>query len=273
MWFRGLAFASLGLLVGGIPLDAQAPNSPSQERQPFVKVQTNAVVVDVVVTDHSGKPVLGLSKQDFGLTEDGKPQAIDFFEEHCVKSAPAAVVPKLPPHVFSNQPSASQGDSVTVLLLDSLNASEADQAYVHKHAIDFLNNLHPNEPVAIFSLNTKLHLLQEFTSDTSLLIAAVNSKAAAPGTTIDSRTRDDDLGNKEEVSMIPADHPEAAQADVRSLAEFAAKQAGARTSLTLIALQQLARSLAAVPDRRVTGRIFSAGGFIRLPRSWRFRRG
>lgn len=250
MWFCGVVVALLGLLIGGIPLGAQAPNSPSQERQSLVEVRTNAVVVDVVVTDHGGKPALGLSKQDFELTEDGKAQAIDFFEEHSVRAGPTAALPNLPPHVFSNQLSAPQSDSVTVLLLDSLNTSEANQAYVHKQTIDLLKSLHPNEPVAIFTLNRKLHLLQEFTSDTSLLIAAVNSKAAAPGTTINSRTRDDDLRDKEEVSMIPADHPEAAQADARSLSEFAAKQAGARISLTLIALQQLARSLAAIPGRK-----------------------
>ena len=251
MWLRGFVLVLLILPAGRISLDAQAPNSSPQERQPLVKAQTNAVVVDVVVTDHSGKPALGLSKRDFDLTEDGKPQAIDFFEEHSVRSAPAAVLPTLPPHVFSNQPWDAQGDSVTVLLLDSLNTSEENQAYVHKQALAFLNNLHLNETVAIFTLNTKLHLLQEFTPNTSLLIAAMNSKAAAPATTINSRTRDDDLRDKEEVSItMHADHPEAAEADARSLAEHAGNQAGARTSLTLLALQQLARSLAAIPGRK-----------------------
>ena len=251
MWLRRLVFASVGLLVARIPLGAQAPDFPPQERQPLVKAQTNAVVVDVVVTNPSGKPALGLSKQDFDLTEDGKPQAIDFFEEHSVRSAPAAVLPTLPPHMFSNLPLDSQSDSVTLLLLDSLNTSEENQAYVHKQALAFLNNLHLNETVAIFTLNTKLHLLQEFTPNTSLLIAAMNSKAAAPATTINSRTRDDDLRDKEEVSItMHADHPEAAEADARSLAEHAGKQAGARTSLTLLALQQLARSLAAIPGRK-----------------------
>jgi len=251
MRLRSLAFVLLSLLVGRISLGAQTPDIPSQEGQPLVKVRTNAVVVDVVVTDRNGKPAPGLSKQDFDLTEDGKPQAIDFFEEHSVTSAPAAALPKLPPHVFSNQLSASPTDSVTVLLLDSLNTSEENQANVHKHAVDFLRSLHPNGPIAIFSLNTKLHLLQGFTSDTSLLIAAVNSKAAAPGTTMDSRTRDDDLRDQEEISMaFHADHPEAAEADARSLAEQAGKQAGARASLTLMALQQLARSLAAIPGRK-----------------------
>jgi VWFA-related protein len=251
MWLCSLAFASAGLFFGCTLLGAQASNSHSQERQPLVKAQTNAVVVDVVVTSPNGKPVLGLSKQDFDLTEDGKPQAIDFFEEHSVTSAPVATLPKLPPHVFSNQPWGLQSDSVTVLLLDSLNTSEENQAYVHKQAVAFLNNLHLNETIAIFTLNSKLHLLEGFTPNASLLIAAMNSKAATPGTTIDSRTRDDDLRDKEEVSMtMHADHPEAAEADARSLAEHAGKQAGARSSLTFTALQQLARSLAAIPGRK-----------------------
>jgi VWFA-related protein len=246
MWLRGLVFASLGLLVGPFSVRAQVPKSPFQE--PLVKAQTNAVVVDVVVTDHSGKPALGLRKQDFDLTEDGKPQAIDFFDEYSVTSAPAATLPKLPPHAFSNQPSASPGESVTVLLLDSLNTSEQNQAYVHKQTVDFLKSLDPIEPVAIFTLNTKLRLLQGFTPNTSLLMAAVNSKAAQPGTTIDSRTRDDDLRDKEEISMTGG--VAAAEADARSLAAYAASQAGGRVSLTLTALQQLARSLAAIPGRK-----------------------
>jgi hypothetical protein len=38
--------------------------------------------------------------------------------------------------------------------------------------------------------------------DSSLLKAALESKAAAPGTTPASRTRDDDLPDKEELSII-----------------------------------------------------------------------
>ena len=50
MRLRGLVFASLVVLVGPFPIGAQVPKSPDQEPQPLVKAQTNAVIVDVVVT-------------------------------------------------------------------------------------------------------------------------------------------------------------------------------------------------------------------------------
>src|SRR5277367_4169609 len=49
---------------------------------PVIHANTRAVVVDVVVTKGQDEPVTALHKQDFELLEDGKPQSIDFFEEH-----------------------------------------------------------------------------------------------------------------------------------------------------------------------------------------------
>ena len=34
----------------------------------------------VVVTDRAGRPVAGLTRDDFELSEDGKPQAISVFD-------------------------------------------------------------------------------------------------------------------------------------------------------------------------------------------------
>lgn len=45
-----------------------------------VAVETNLVIVDVVVTDKDGKSIEGLSAEDFVLTEDGVSQRINVFE-------------------------------------------------------------------------------------------------------------------------------------------------------------------------------------------------
>jgi len=47
---------------------------------PLFSSNTWLVLVDVIVTDPSGKVVDGLDAGDFSVTEDGKPQAIKFFE-------------------------------------------------------------------------------------------------------------------------------------------------------------------------------------------------
>ncbi|HVZ22431.1 MAG TPA: hypothetical protein VG871_15265, partial [Vicinamibacterales bacterium] len=44
--------------------------------QPVFRTATNLVLVDVVVRDRKGAIVTGLTKDDFQLTEDGRPQQI-----------------------------------------------------------------------------------------------------------------------------------------------------------------------------------------------------
>jgi len=216
------------------------------------------VAVDVVVTKGNNEPVLSLRAQDFQVLEDGKPQAIDLFEEHSAPAGAAAPIPlQLPPHVFTNQPISPHGDSVNLLLLDGLNTPEADQAFVHKQLADFIQNIQPGTRIAIYSLNARLRLLQGFTADSSLLRAALSGRGAAPGTTTVSRTRDDDLRDKEDLSIVGAmsntggaDAGIAVKSMASSLQEQASTQAGQRSTITLAALQQLARALAAIPGRK-----------------------
>lgn len=70
------------------PLDLRSQNAPPPPRQPRpaarqsgfrFKVNTNLVLVNVVVRDKQGNLVRGLTKDDFQLFEDGKPQTIADF--------------------------------------------------------------------------------------------------------------------------------------------------------------------------------------------------
>ena len=227
-----------------------AQNNPSENTagSSVLTTTSRSVIVDVVVTTGTGEPIVGLGKQDFQVLEDGKPQSIEFFEEHTAANPSAAPLPVLPPHVFTNQPTALPGGTVTMLLLDSLNTEPADRARVIAQVADFLRTLHPGDRVALFALNTKLKLLQGFTDDIALLQAALNSETVTGVKTIDTRTREDDLRDKELVSM--AGNAFSAQAQARSLNEYAQTKQGAQASITLTALDQLARSLAAIPGRK-----------------------
>jgi len=80
-----------------------------------LRADTRVVEIDVVVTDSHGTPVTDLTKQDFTVTDNGEPRAIDIFsinrgEVDSLKTAApsepgrAALPPKtLPPNVFSNR--------------------------------------------------------------------------------------------------------------------------------------------------------------------------
>ncbi len=59
------------LLLAALPLAAQTPV--------IEKIDVNVVNVDVTVTDRAGNPVRGLTRDDFQIFEDGKPQKVTNF--------------------------------------------------------------------------------------------------------------------------------------------------------------------------------------------------
>lgn len=247
-------FACLAVL--SLAAQTSAPTASSQT--PLIRANARAVAVDVVVTKGNGEPVSDLQQQDFQILEDGKPQGIDLFQPHTKPAAaPAAAPLPLPPHVYSNQPIAPQADAVNLLLIDSLNTSGPDQQFVHKQILDFVNHMQPGARIAVFTLNSRLRLLQGFTADSAVLKAAIESKAAAPGTTIESRGRDDELNDKAEVAIIAemdggaqGATNAAAEAHARALETQSTTQSGQRATITLTALQQLARAMAGIPGRK-----------------------
>lgn len=57
-----------------------------------VRVQTTLVVCDVLALDRQGRSVRGLTRDDFVVTEDGQPQAIDTFTLGDNATAPRSIV-------------------------------------------------------------------------------------------------------------------------------------------------------------------------------------
>ena len=57
-----------------------APPAPAQTEQPTFRADINFVRVDVIVSDKQGNLVHDLKQEDFEVSEDGKPQAIQTFK-------------------------------------------------------------------------------------------------------------------------------------------------------------------------------------------------
>jgi VWFA-related protein len=153
--------------------------SPQPGGTPVFQTNARTVLVDVVVDNGKGTPVSGLRVQDFKILEDGKPQAIDFFEEHKANTLAAAALktlPKMPPNVYTNVPPAPQDDAVNVLLLDSLNTRQQDFGYARNEVLGYLNHVKPGTRLAIFTLGDKLNFVQGFTADPAVLKAAIEDK-------------------------------------------------------------------------------------------------
>lgn len=84
--------ALLGALLSGVAV-AQAPverRDPSGQPTQVITVESRLVNVALNVVDENGAPVGGLTKDDFELSEDGKPQKIAVFEKE--SSTPLSIV-------------------------------------------------------------------------------------------------------------------------------------------------------------------------------------
>ncbi len=139
---------------------------------PVFKTNARAVVVDVVVTKSNGEAVPALRKESFEIIEDGKPQTIDYFEEHTAKALPPGALPamqKMPANVYTNVPPSPESDAANVLLLDSLNTPPQMISFARKEILDYLNHVKPGTRMAIVTLNGSLNFVQGFTTDAAQL--------------------------------------------------------------------------------------------------------
>src|ERR1700728_5213409 len=118
MFSVSLLAVLLCLLYPCVLIAQSAP--PGDQPVPTLRVTTHLVQVHFIVQGKNGEPVTGLTKEDFTLLDEGRPQRIAVLSyEGGVQPAPTQ---PLPPNTFSNrQEPTSQLGSVTVILLDALN--------------------------------------------------------------------------------------------------------------------------------------------------------
>jgi len=261
--------AGLGLAQSSPPASASGSTAPSsqapapttapspQTAPPAVFKSTAALVlVDVQVSNGQGA-VHGIPRNQFRLLEDGKEQKLIALEEHKPPdSASVLPPPALPPNTYSNIPETQVPSVVNVLLLDALNTPIADQARVRQQMISYLKNISPGTRIGIFTLASRLRLVQGITSDSRPLLAALNGKGAAGKRALPSQSAllpdqfdptQDDMSDT--LSQIQA-NADVASSIQQFQADTAAFQMDLRVRYTLDALQQLAKYLRGVPGRK-----------------------
>jgi VWFA-related protein len=178
-WRSLLAAALMVCAASLFAADQGAAPSPDSQDAPAsglnIKKTVRRVIVDVVVTDSSDKPVRGLTTQDFSLVEDGKAQKILSFDVHDLTSASeSAKLPPLPPNTFVNVPTSPERGPLYVMLLDLVHMDTDDQPIARRQMLQFIVSKPAGTRFAIFALTDGLHLIQGFTDDQDQLMAALN---------------------------------------------------------------------------------------------------
>jgi VWFA-related protein len=232
-----------------------------------VKTSTQVVALDVVVTDSGGHTVGNVPQQDFLVHEDGKPQAINYFDEvkGRVSAAPVAQPNnEVAPNIFTNRSPAPEAESVTMVLYDLLNTPADQQQRAQVELLKFLQNKPKGSRFALCALSDSLQMIQGFTPDEGLLIrAAKGQKGSLRYTSLQNQ----DAQDQQTISWLAQGSMRLQSRDSRfsasagvmldtagRLEQEASLRRGRnldmRAWLTMDAFSQLARYLSAIPGRK-----------------------
>lgn len=172
-WRLGWPLLGAGLVLALLAAAQQETTEPRSPQSVF-RVETRLVLVDVVVSDKKGQPVPGLGREEFFLEEEGKPQEIAVFAWEG-RTAATVIAPALPPNVYTNRPEYHRPRGpLTIVLLDSLNTPRADQMRMREEMVRYLaNSFRSGQWTAVLSLTGRLRVLQDFTNDREVLLAAM----------------------------------------------------------------------------------------------------
>lgn len=157
-----------------------APNSPAQQTNEVVRVNTQLAQTDVSVLDRSGRFVEGLTREQFELRVNGQKRPISFFERVAVGSsdeeAQLAAARGGPTDTSTRGTRAIPLDRGRVIFfyLDDYHLSPTSINRVRQALLHFIeNSMGQNDEVAIFSASGQLGFLQQLTSERAVLRAAI----------------------------------------------------------------------------------------------------
>jgi VWFA-related protein len=254
---------SAALASTASPASEVPPAKAEDQGSPLTtfRVNTQAVAVDVVVTDAKGHPVKGLKQEDFQLSEDGTGQKIRSFHEYSEDVPKDTAPPKQAPNMFSNASDKPAGATMLVLL-DLLNTPSRDQLYARDQLIKFLKAKAAEGKTSQFALctltgdqNSHLHLVQGFTSDENKLLAAADGEKSSPKTARWQVAEESVQKTANSIKDLAANDPmnswgallhgvEAIQTEEQTT------DTDARVGITLNAMIQLAGYLSGIPGRK-----------------------
>jgi VWFA-related protein len=152
--------------VGGGAAAQQGAQGEEVGDDEVVRVETQLVSVPAVVMDGAGRPIAGLSAENFVLYEDGRPQQIANFG---TTEAPFEVA----------------------LLLDTSGSTRADVALIRGAANAFIDSLRAGDRVAVIAYNTSqfdrasaatVDVLSRLTNNRKALREAIEDIGASNGT-------------------------------------------------------------------------------------------
>lgn len=160
---------------------APAPTSSPQSNQEIVRISTQLVQVDAVVTDKKNRHVEDLTEDDFELLVDGKKQTLTHFSHINLPGKigrELAQKKKSDPKALESMPTrqidASEVRRTIAFIVDDLGLSFQSTEMTRETLRKFVaEQMQEGDLVAIIRTGNGLGMLEQFTSDKRLLYSAI----------------------------------------------------------------------------------------------------
>jgi VWFA-related protein len=163
------------------PSPAPSPTPEPPDDLDVVKITTNLVQIDAIVTDKKGNRVIDLRPDEVEMLEDGKSQKITNFSYidtgiEKVKQPPInKKVDPLAPPTPNTMPRHEDIKRTIALVVDDIRLSFESAYYVRRALKKFVDEqVQPDDLVAIIRTGGGIGTLQQFTTDRRMLYAAVD---------------------------------------------------------------------------------------------------
>ncbi|MFL6336748.1 MAG: VWA domain-containing protein [Pyrinomonadaceae bacterium] len=249
------------------PAPQQPPtNAPSQgdDDDEVVRITTNLVQVDAVISDRDGKQVTNLGPEDFEILENGSPRQITNFSYVRIAKPTTAGEPERPRERKANASSPpvppvrlrpEQVRRTFALVLDDLTMSGESVYYARRAIRKYVEEqIEAGDMVAIIRTSASIGALQKFTNDRQALYRAIERLKWSPrfggGATPLDMTLD---------PTSPASMPSGVEADRTGLSDFDEYRQERFTVGTMGALRYIVHGMRELPGRKAV--ILFSDGF------------
>lgn len=269
--------ATVGL-VHSQTKDGQKAQDPST-----LRIETELVQIDVVVTDKQGKVIKDLKREDFQIAEDGKPQTITHFsvgtatrQATWIRTEPKTTNKPAPAAATSN-PATINAGRYLVLAVDDIHLKAANMLQTKKTLAKFIDQqLGQSDQVAMVTTSGQVGMFQQFTTNREALQRAITRL----GVTSRSVTSDFDVpritpyqaeriedGDNEALELAVQEliakqglDRRMATSESQAKARMIVQQNNSLTTVTLSTLENIVRDLRGLPGRKVL--VLVSDGFL-----------
>jgi VWFA-related protein len=244
---------------------AQPPSAQPPIAQPpgiTFRTEIEYVEVDAVVTDDRNNIVKGLTRDDFEVIEDGKPQKIELFSP--------VEIPVERTERFAGSPTPIRPDVLSnarpfdgrlyVIVLDDYHVSFLRSVGVKRAAKLFIDKyMGANDVAAVIHVSGRTDAAQEFTSDPALLHASIDKFM---GDKLRSVTQEklDDYNRQRNMQPVQSGSGDGSQSQEAIKAKDGLDfERGYKARGTLGTLRSLADFMSSIRGRRKAVLFFSEG--------------